>query len=136
MAELIEKRIRDTSFINLYWKLVRAGYVESGKIKDSHLGVPQGGVLSPLLSNIYLNEFDEYMSHKIEELSSKERLISKVTPKIPWYSVRLTRLSEKYQATRDPQILKELKALRKERNSLPTRVRHGTRIYYVRYADD
>ena len=50
--------------------------------------------------------------------------------------MRLTRLSEEYQETRDPQILKELKALRKERNSLPTRIRHGTRVYYVRYADD
>ena len=83
LAGLLEKRIRDTRFMNLYWKLVRAGYIESGKQKDSHLGVPQGGVLSPLLSNIYLNEFDEFMNSKIEELSSKGRLISKVNPKIP-----------------------------------------------------
>ena len=132
----MEKRISDTRFMNLYWKLVRAGYVESGEQKDSRQGVPQGGVLSPLLSNIYLNEFDEFMSSKIDEITTKERLISKVNPKIPWYSVRLTRLSEEYKETRDPQILKELKALRKERNSLPTRIRNGTRIYYVRYADD
>lgn len=136
LAELMEKRISDTRFMNLYWKLVRAGYVESGEQKDSRQGVPQGGVLSPLLSNIYLNEFDEFMSSKIDEITTKERLISKVNPKIPWYSVRLTRLSEEYKETRDPQILKELKALRKERNSLPTRIRNGTRIYYVRYADD
>ena len=83
LAELLEKRIKDTRFMNLYWKLVRAGYVESGKPKHSPLGVPQGGVLSPLLSNIYLNELDEFMSSKIDELSSKGRLISRINPKIP-----------------------------------------------------
>lgn len=50
--------------------------------------------------------------------------------------MRITRLSDEYQETRDPQVLKTLKSLRKERNSLPTRIRDGTRVYYVRYADD
>lgn len=38
--------------------MVRAGYVEYEKLKDSRLGVPQGGIASPILSNLVLNEMD------------------------------------------------------------------------------
>lgn len=48
----------------------------------------------------------------------------------------MTRLSNEYKETRDPKVKEALKALRKERNSLPTRIRDGIRLYYVRYADD
>lgn len=122
--------------MDLYWKLVRAGYVEEGKLVPSRVGVPQGGLVSPLLSNIYLHEFDEYMEQRIEELSSKGKLVSKVNPKIVWYSVRLGRLATQYRESKDPEVLKALKTLRQERNSLPSRIREGVRIRYCRYADD
>ena len=41
--------------MDLYWKLVRAGYVDKGRSYDTVLEVPQGSIISPLLSNIYLN---------------------------------------------------------------------------------
>jgi RNA-directed DNA polymerase len=56
--------------------------VEDGNLNGTTKGVPQGGLLSPLLSNIYLHELDMFMESKIESLSSKEKLISKVNPKM------------------------------------------------------
>lgn len=50
--------------------------------------------------------------------------------------MKLIRLADKYRETRDPKILKELRSLRQERNSLPSRIREGVRIHYCRYADD
>jgi retron-type reverse transcriptase len=112
--------------------------VEDYKFIDSNLGVPQGGVLSPLLSNIYLHEFDLFMNGYINEYPSrgKEKNISKVNSKIVAYSKKLSALHETYIEKRDPEILKEIRSLRKERNSLPSRIRTGNRISYVRYADD
>lgn len=112
--------------------------MEDYKFIDSNLGVPQGGVLfaTQLLSNIYLHEFDLFMNGYINEYSSKEKNISKVNSKIVAYSKKLSALHKTYIEKRDPEILKEIRSLRKERNSLPSRIRTGNRISYVRYADD
>lgn len=56
--------------------------MERENLIPSKVGVPQGGLLSPLLSNVYLHEFDKYMEKRIEELSTPGKLISKVNPKI------------------------------------------------------
>lgn len=138
LAAILSRRIKDRDFMDLYWKLVRAGYVEEGNFVPSALGVPpkEGGLLSPLLSNIYLHEFDEYMEKKIEELSSSKKLISKVNPKISSYSEKLSELSAKYKETRDGALLKEIRAVRRERNTIPSRIRTDVRVRYIRYADD
>ena len=136
LASLLEKVIQDQQFMDLYWKLAKAGYVEDNNFVHSDLGVPQGGILSPLLSNIYLHEFDIYMNEYINKYSSKEKNISKVNPKIVAYSKKLSALHESYVENKDPAILKEIRSIRKERNSLPSRIRTGNRISYVRYADD
>lgn len=64
----------------------------------------------------------------IEKLSSKEKLISKVNPKIVKYSYELTELDANYQNTRDKNILRRIRELRLKRNQLPSRVRTGNRI--------
>jgi len=147
LERLLRKYIEDQQFIDLYWKLVKAGYVAStvyGCIFDtkkdtsyeSKLGVPQGGIISPILSNIYLHELDLYVDKLSEEYSSKEKAISKVNPKISNYSERLTKLNTAYQTSRDRETLKTIRELRLERNQIPSRIRTGSRISYVRYADD
>jgi group II intron reverse transcriptase/maturase len=138
LANLLEKEIKDQQFMDLYWKLARAGYVEY-KYVDSNLGVPQGGILSPLLSNIYLHEFDLFMSEYISKYTSKKKNISKVKPKIVTDSKKLTNLHKLFIANayaRDPNILKDIRSLREERNTIPTSIRTDNRVSYVRYADD
>lgn len=76
------------------------------------------------------------MKEYIDIHSSKEKNISKVNPKIVSYSSKLSALHETYIENREPDILKEIRSLRKERNAIPSRIRTGNRISYVRYADD
>jgi hypothetical protein len=96
----------------------------------------QGGVLYPLLSNIYLHEFDLFMNEYLNKHSSKENNISKVNPKIVAYSTKLSTLQKIYIENRDPLVWKEIRSVRKEINSQPSIIRTGNRISYVRYADD
>lgn len=57
----IRKRIADQRLLNLLWKFIKAGCIDRGLFRASSEGVPQGGVISPLLSNIMLHEFDTWM---------------------------------------------------------------------------
>ena len=67
----LRKRIRDQRFLDLIWRVIKAGHVDRGLFRAASEGVPQGGVISPLLSNIVLNEFDEWL--EAEYLSKKAR---------------------------------------------------------------
>lgn len=133
----MEQKVTDQRYMDLYWKLVKAGYVEKGMTTTPELsvqGVPQGSLLSPLLSNIYLNELDCFMEEYIEANSSKAHLI-KVNPKMANLTKKISALHKK-EVDRNADTLKELRAIRQHRNTLPSRIRTGVRIHYVRYADD
>ncbi len=58
LMECATKRLRDPKILSLIHKWLKAGILESGEVTEPESGTPQGGVLSPLLSNIYLHEFD------------------------------------------------------------------------------
>ncbi len=72
LAKLLRKRIDDTRLLNLIWKFLRAGVMEHKLFKDTKLGTPQGGIISPLLANVYLHELDRYME-KFTALPTKEK---------------------------------------------------------------
>ena len=71
LMRAVRKRIADQRFLALLWKLLKAGCIDRGLFRAASEGVPQGGVLSPLLSNIMLNEFDQWMEKNY--LSKKVR---------------------------------------------------------------
>jgi RNA-directed DNA polymerase len=61
LMKLLAKRINDARFLDLIWKFLRAGVMERRLFKATNLGTPQGGIISPLLANIYLHELDQHM---------------------------------------------------------------------------
>ena len=58
LMRVLNKYIADGTVLDLIWKWLKAGYMEEGKFLESERGTQQGGVISPLLANIYLNELD------------------------------------------------------------------------------
>lgn len=60
---LVKQRITDRRVLKLIKGWLKAGVLENGQYSENTLGAPQGGVISPLLSNIYLNYFDKGFGH-------------------------------------------------------------------------
>lgn len=55
LMKCLEQRIKDTSFLRLIGRTLKAGVMEEGRYKETEEGAPQGGIISPILSNIYLH---------------------------------------------------------------------------------
>ena len=68
LMELLRKRIADSNMLRLIGRFLKAGYVEAGRYYQPEEGTPQGGVLSPLLANIYLHYvLDEWFEEKFRK---------------------------------------------------------------------
>lgn len=144
---LINKHIKDKRLINLYWKFVKAGYVEWDKAKinfvSTDLGVPQGGIISPLLSNLILHEFDKYIENIKNKIDSENlKLKPFVTnPKYHKLTMRINRLKKKINTLTGKDLwiakseyVKYVKDRRKIKSIIPNPL--VSTIKYVRYADD
>ena len=64
LIEVLSKTIKDGRVISLIHRYMNAGVIEKGKFVETKIGVPQGGPLSPLLSNIMLNELDKELERR------------------------------------------------------------------------
>ena len=107
LMSCVRQRIHDARFLTLLWRFIKAGHIDKGLFCAASKGVPQGGVISPLLSNIMLNVFDQWLD--IKYLSGKAR-------KDRWY---WNDCIKRQRAT----------AVRENRQWLPA-------VTYCRYADD
>ena len=66
LVNLLRKEIKDERVIQMVKRYLRSGVMENGVVIDTEEGSPQGGNLSPLLANVYLNEFDqEYLKRGV-----------------------------------------------------------------------
>jgi len=108
--------------------------------QNSLTGVPQGGILSPILSNLYLTPFDEFVDTLKEKFNKLP--ISSRNPdyrKHEWI-VNNSRRKLTRPKIRSPEEIMEIKnTIIKEgikMRSLPSAIRTGSKIHYVRYADD
>lgn len=133
LINALRKKIKDERFISLIWKFLRAGYFDIERARhDSLAGTPQGGIVSPILSNIYLHELDEFVEQlRVELEQGKER---RVNPEYRRIEARRYRLVKAGKAN-----TKEFKKLGKLMRSLPSLDTYDpnfVRIKYVRYADD
>jgi group II intron reverse transcriptase/maturase len=137
MIGILERKIKDSRFINIIRAFLKAGYVEDLRYNQTYSGTPQGGILSPILANIYLNELDA----KVMEIKARfEKPRDKViTTEYRRLKSRIDRLEIKAKAATGDEkstIVSEIKALKKQRLSIPCTHNSDKNIAYIRYADD
>lgn len=83
MMRLLERRIDDHKFLKLVRAMLKAGYMEDWQYHATYSGTPQGGIISPLLSNIYLHELDHYVEQVQADFSKgKSRRKNRVYAKL------------------------------------------------------
>ena len=130
LLQILSRKISDGRFLELIRRFLKSGYFEFQQFKNSLSGVPQGGIISPILSNIYMHEFDRYM----EELANKLNK-GKVKKRNPAYRKLEGRRTYCLQIGRYEEAAELLQKMRK----LPSKEQMDSdylRIKYVRYADD
>jgi len=65
LLRILAEKIHDQRFLRLIRNMLKAGYLEDWDYHDTLSGVPQGGVVSPILSNIYLHKLDEFVEREL-----------------------------------------------------------------------
>lgn len=157
LMDILFKRIKDLRFLNLIYQGLKSGLINEGVFEHTIIGTPQGGIASPILFNIYLNELDEFVLTEITKFIEKKNLKEKriAKPYNPKYSriayekkLLKNQTSELFTKKRqdylpEEKILmkttkKKLRLLTKKQFTFPStdRKRLLIRIYYCRYADD
>jgi len=146
LINILEKKIDDKKFIYLIKSLLRAGYMENWKINKTYSGTPQGGICSPLLANIYLNELDQFvekMAKKFNKGEERKRNLEYIKAAHRLEGVRKAHRTAIEHGGVFPMFQDELgetvKKLEKELYKLPHRDPDDSgfkRLRYIRYADD
>ena len=139
LMAMLSKKIEDKRFLALIQQMLKAGYLEDWTFHGTYSGSPQGGICSPILSNIYLHELDTFMhSLKHEFQEGKKR---RPDPRYGHYSYRIRKVREQVDAgtTDRATARKEITELERVRKTLPAGDPcdpHFKRLKYCRYADD
>jgi len=135
---IINAKIKDAKFIQLIWKFLKAGYLENWKYNKTYSGTPQGGIVSPILANIYLNELDK----KVEQMRTKFNAPSErvKTPEYENQAAKVSSLRKKINQNCDAdersELVNELRKARAVLLTLPAKSQTDKEIKYIRYADD
>ncbi|GED32109.1 reverse transcriptase domain-containing protein [Brevibacillus centrosporus] len=167
LLRLLRVRIADERFIQLVNKFLKSGYQmgfgNDGKqpIYATNDGTPQGGIISPILANIYLNEFDKFMAPLQKNMERESRRASR---EYSYFQNKLRKLSKALKENRTTyrvelkdnplspgkgttivlksreEMIGMLRQLRKARSKLtqqdPEQYFANKSLGYVRYADD
>lgn len=141
LINLLRKKISDERFIRLIWKFLRAGYMEDWKFNKTFSGSPQGGIISPILSNIYLNEFDQYMEKLKNEFDKgkcrrKNPEYKRIDNKIQYWKKKLLETKDEEKRA---EIIQKIRLISEGQYKVPSTLsmdENYRRLFYVRYADD
>ena len=133
----IRNKIRDARLIKLIYKFLKAGYLEDWKYHKTYSGCPQGGVASPILSNIYLHELDKFALKLKADFDTRSK--ESVTPEYRLLSNEVRKLSRHIgnaEGTEKERLLAEYRQKRKLMLKTPYTAQTVKCIKYIRYADD
>lgn len=138
LLKILSEKVKDSKLINLIGAFLKAGYMEEWKYFQTYSGTPQGGILSPILANIYLHELDKKVAEIKQRFDSNEP--KKYTEEYGRICRRISTLHRKSKnhpdsPDREKWIAEEVE-LKRQRVKIPAYQDNNKRICYVRYADD
>ena len=131
LLNILRENIHDNRFLRLVQSMLQAGYLEEWRWHETLSGAPQGGVCSPILSNIYLDNLDKFVE---TVLMPKYNRGERREPNPAYQQIK--NAIDRAKRRGDRQALRQL---RKQRRKLPSQNPQDPgyrRLHYVRYADD
>ena len=131
LLEILGENIQDNRFLRLVSNLLGAGYLEDWKLNATYSGTPQGGVVSPILANVYLDRLDRFVEGVLLPDYNRGRQRRR-NPEYRSINERMVRLRKAGRG-------KEAASLRPLLRSLSYGDTHDPnyrRLRYIRYADD
>jgi len=131
LLRMLAEKIHDQRFLRLIRNMLKAGYLEDWEYRDSLSGCPQGGVVSPILSNVYLDKLDKFVEQELipQYTRGTRRKCNPEYDRIQYQRARARKRGDR-AAARD---------LEKQLRSLPASDPMDPgyrRLKYTRYADD
>ena len=141
LVGILRERISDDRFIRLIWKFLKAGYVEDWTFHNTYSGMPQGGIVSPILANIYLDKLDKYVKEYIRhfDMGTKRRPGKESNDLANERKRTVRKLKKIKDGTEKAALVARLKAIEQERAAFPSGDEMDgsyRRLKYIRYADD
>lgn len=131
MLSILAEKIQDGRFLRLISHMLKAGYLEDWKWNATLSGAPQGGVASPILSNIYLDRLDQFVEKSLlPEYNHGDRRRPNEAYKRVEYAI------QRAKRRGDREAMHELRLQRRALPSQDPKDPRYRRLRYVRYADD
>ena len=137
LVGLLSNKIKDARITKLIYKFLKAGYLENWQYHKTYSGTPQGGIISPLLANIYLHELDKFVMELKSEFDTPG--VGQITPEYRELHNEIKRLSHrltKVTGEEREMVLAEYKSKRQKLMTIPCTAQNDKKLKYVRYADD
>jgi len=131
LLETLRENVHDNRFTRMIENLLSAGYMEDWKYGNTFSGTPQGGIISPILSNIYLHKLDKF----VETVLIPKYTRGKGRQRNPEYR----KIEKQLAKCRMNGEFDQIRALVKQQKQTPTYMTDDPnyrRLRYVRYADD
>jgi group II intron reverse transcriptase/maturase len=131
MVKALSEKVHDNRFLRLIQNMLEAGYLEDWTWGATLSGVPQGGVVSPVLSNIYLDKLDKFVETVLvpDYTRGQRRATNPVYREVAEALRRARRRGDRVQA-------RQLRQWMRNMPSKDLRDPGSRRLYYTRYADD
>jgi group II intron reverse transcriptase/maturase len=144
LMKAVERRIADRKVLQVIREFLAAGYMEQWQYHKTYSGTPQGGVLSPLLCNIFLHQLDEHLMRNLQANKTQSKRVGNArrNPEYRKIANKVTRLRSKLKqtlGTARAALIRELTDLERQQRNTPVYAkekRHPSKVGYVRYADD
>jgi group II intron reverse transcriptase/maturase len=132
LLALLSRKVSDGRLLNLISRLLKAGYLACWQEHSALTGTPRGGIVSPILANIYLHELDVFMEQLCNQLTA-QGVTGATGPAYQEFNLERLCASKHGEESQAGAVLTHTSASPSAR---PLHMNNGQQVRYIRYADD